>query len=568
MSGIDKIFDYLVPASMRDVLKVGDKVRVNLHGRRVGGWVVALGEYGSLGFSDVSLDKLVEITKRSGQGVVSHLVPLSTEIASYYLGPLRAVLQSASSKHVTRSKGRPHHGITSAQQVRDAKVHVVVVAPLDSVLSVVVGLAQHGSVLVVCPTVRMAVLGAAFLRRRGCTVALMPDDWDQGLDGVDVAIGARSAVWSPLADISAIVVVDEHDDSLKEERVPTWHAREVAIRRARMEDIPCYLCSSVPSAEAMSLVRSNGAIHETLPSTDGWPLIEAVDLSDVPVAGSLASTRMLQLVKQPSVSVLCILNTKGKARLLACAKCRTIVKCPQCSAAMASTDERIHHCGLCGYSAPAVCSECGRTAFRVLRSGIGRLREEIAKSSGREVVEVDSGTEILDLGRHDGVYIGTEALLHRVAGAQHVVFLDFDSELLQPRATAARDAMSLVIRAARVVGRGGSIILQSHQIHHELVAALTSAHLDASSIEAWQQSDDAMRKLLVLPPYTSLARLRLDKDVNIADVCDDKIMTWAQETDNTYLVRSHDTVAFRDALLQAREKHSHRIRVDIDPTRY
>jgi primosomal protein N' (replication factor Y) len=364
----------------------------------------------------------------------------------------------------------------------------------------------------------------------------MPDDWDRGVDGVDVVIGARSAVWAPLSRLSAIVVVDEHDESLKEERVPTWHARDVAMRRARYENVPCYLCSPVVSAEAQGFVSRGEAQYASSDSPDGWPVITIADLRDVPVSGSLATSQMLQLVRRQGESVLCILNTKGKARLLACAACRTIARCPRCHAA--------------------------------LSSGIGRLREEIEKASGREVVEVDVATDVLDLALHDGVYVGTEALLHRVSGAQHVVFLDFDAEILAPRATATREAVALLIRASRIIGRSGSIVIQTRHIDHDLVVALSQVHHNPAVLDDWHNSDDAMRRLLSLPPYTVLARVRLDNTVAITDVCDESHMTWARESDDTFIVRGRDVALFRESLSRARQEFGQHVRIDIDPVRY
>jgi primosomal protein N' (replication factor Y) len=576
VSGIDKAFDYLVPDSLIDTVSVGDKVRINLHGRRVGGWIIAIGEHGSKDFSDVPREKLVEITKHSGQAVVSHLIPLAIEVANRYFGPLRAVLQSASSPRVTRSRTKAQHGkiavpddgVAAVAQSDDVQMHVVTIQPLDSVLSLVAALAVRGPVLVVCPTVRMAVLGAASLRRRGCAVALMPDDWDKGLDGVDVAIGARSAVWAPLAGISSVVVVDEHDDSLKEERVPTWHAREVAIRRAQIENASCYLCSPLLSVEAMSLVSSANTARIEVESSQGWPVINVADLNEVPVSGSLASSEMLQLVRRRGESVLCILNTKGRARLLACAKCRTLARCSQCQTVMSAVDSQHLHCDLCDNTIDAICDHCGRTSFRVLRAGIGSLREEIAKASGRDVVEVDASTEVLDLSEHDGVYVGTEALLHRVSGAQHVVILDFDAEIMAPRATATRDACALIIRAARVVGRNGTILLQTRNTEHDLVSAFARLHLDAAALGGWEEKDLALRRALSLPPFTSMARVRLDDDVRIEDVCSGSQVTWANEYQNSYIVRSDDVSELRNVLSRARKEYGQRIRIEIDPVRY
>lgn len=595
VSGIDKTFDYLVPESIAVAVSVGNRVRVDLHGRRVGGWIVALGQHGDDGFTDVPIEKLIPIAKHSGSGVVPHLVPVALGVARKFFGPTRAVFQSASSPRVTRSIGRAVHGaivpsddavascvteVATAASGNGHSVHVVTIPPLESVLSLIAVLAQQGPVLVVCPTVRMAVLGAASLRRRGCSVALMPDDWDKGFDSVDVAIGARSSVWAPLVGIASVVVVDEHDDSLKEERVPTWHAREVAIQRAQHEDIPCYLCSPVSSVESLALVSGGDAVQTTVISDDGWPRVQIADLNTIPIVGSLASSEMIQLVRRQSESVLCILNTKGKARLLACAQCRTIARCEQCQSAMSSDDPGILHCVVCDLSIDAICRQCGRTSFKVLRSGIGRLREEIEKASGRNVLEVDASTEMLDMSHNVGVYVGTEALLHRVTGANHVVFLDFDAEVLAPRATATRDALSLVIRAARVVGKDGSIVLQTRNSDHDLLQTLAVLSDTPSVLRNWQSKDLQLRQLLQLPPHASLARVRLDAGLNANDVFmeantfgernafAESALSWAHEKDNTFLVRCADESVLRSMLQKLREQHGQKVRIDFAPVRY
>ena len=99
---------------------------------------------------------------------------------------------------------------------------------------------------------------------------------------------------------------------------------------------------------------------------------------------------------------------------------------------------------------PAVCQQCGASAFANLRPGVTRLREELEAAAGRPVVAVT--------GRDDeppaaaGVYVGTEAVLHRVPRADVVAFLDIDAELLAPRYRAAEQAMALLVRGARLVG--------------------------------------------------------------------------------------------------------------------
>ena len=111
--------------------------------------------------------------------------------------------------------------------------------------------------------------------------------------------------------VSAIVVIDEHDESLHEERAPTWNASEVATERARLAGVPIVLTSAVPSLAAL-VSWVDKTIH--VDSAHGWPKIEIVDLASVPVAGSLLSTELLTSISAPGTTTACVLNTKGKAR--------------------------------------------------------------------------------------------------------------------------------------------------------------------------------------------------------------------------------------------------------------
>jgi primosomal protein N' (replication factor Y) len=551
--------------------------------------VTALGNHGQDGFDDVQLDRLLPILKHSGDAVLPHLVPLAQQVADDYMGPLRAVLKSASAPKLKVNLSRERRGsieladddvsraLTDAIAISKHLVFVLRVPPLHSVLSAVARLAKGGPVLVVCPTVRMAVLGAASLRRRGCSVALVPEDWEVAASGVDVVIGARSSVWAPCPKLSAIVVIDEHDDSLKEERVPTWHARDVAIHRAALENVRCVLSSPVPSVEAIAMAHNGEAILIEPNSHGGWPRVVIADLSEVPIAGSLATSETLQLVRRHDASVLCILNTKGRARLLACKQCRSIARCANCHSALVADGDEKFNCEMCHTTYDMVCNECGRTSFLTLRSGISQLRDQFTKSAAMPVVEVDATTRQEDLGSHAGIFIGTEALLHRVARADAVVFLDFDTELLAARVTAARDALALFVRAARVVGRDGVIIVQTRHPQHQLVNALGDSHIDHTALITWETHDIEMRKMLNLPPTSVLARLSMTGSEQIGTAMESlQDVSMARQKDGSWIVRASSDDQLRekirilvDSVQQlTADTSARRVRVDVHPVRY
>lgn len=124
------------------------------------------------------------------------------------------------------------------------------------------------------------------------------------------------------------------------------------------------------------------------------------------------------------------------------------------------------------------------------------------------------------------------------------------------------------------MGRHGTILLQTRNTNHDLVSALSRLDVDESALGEWQEKDLALRQLLSLPPFTFMARLRLDGDVRIEDVCDQSEVTWAHESQwehknqKSYIVRSKYESELRTVLSNARKELGQRIRIDVDPVRY
>ncbi|MGZ4673879.1 MAG: primosomal protein N' family DNA-binding protein, partial [Ilumatobacteraceae bacterium] len=247
VTGLDKQFDYVVPDALRDRVSIGSMVRVPLHGRRIGGWVVALGPPDG----SVSLARLVPLAKWSGAGPSAPMIDLGRWAAHRWAaGRLRPLLVAASPPTMVGSLP-PSTARRGVVETGSSLPRVIRLPPSFDQLGVVVEALQLGTALVIHPALDEARRLAGRLRQAGYTTALHPDQWARAAGGVDVVIGGRSAVWSPCAEVRSIVVLDEHDEALQEERSPTWHARDVAIERARRAGVPCVLVSPCPSATAL-----------------------------------------------------------------------------------------------------------------------------------------------------------------------------------------------------------------------------------------------------------------------------------------------------------------------------
>ncbi len=571
VSGIDKVFDYVVPAALASKASVGARVRINLNGRRVSGWIVSCGPYGSHGDTSLSLDRLAPLVSVSGVGVEPELVSLTQWVAAQWWGPWRATLSSASAPRVTdrpvHSRRSVHTSVAddavsvAARQLAATGGGLLIVPPLASALAVVSALATTGPVLAICPTQRMAAMGAAALRRKGFSTAIVPDEWENARGGVDVVIGARSAVFAPCPEASAIVVIDEHDESLNEERSPTWDATSVATQRAQSAGIPIVVTSAVPSVQSEVMFSERRTVVQIDP---GWPRIEVVNLADIPVASSLLSSELFASVATKGSTTVVVLNTKGKARLIVCKSCRAVQVCPTCSTLLTQDADGSLHCERCSSTIGSVCVSCGRSAFIVPRGGVSQLRTQLQASSVNPVIEItaDSGDEWTK----GNVFIGTEAVLHRVPSADCVVFADIDRDLGAPRMSAPHEVLALITRAARAVGAKGKVVVQTRQMDNPLMVALQSDNI-AESLRMWAESDLAQRRTLSLPPFGVVARITIASPRSIDEVALPDGVQIARE-DESVLLRATSNDAMNDALLCVRKELGTAVRIHMNPRRF
>jgi primosomal protein N' (replication factor Y) len=564
VTGLDKEFDYLVPDGLD--APVGTRVRVPLHGRRVAGWVVAVDPSAA-----VDVARLRPLAAVSSRGPAPELIDLARWAAVRWAATrLRPFLVTASPPTNVSGLPPPRRSWLLPSPSHDGAAALLATGggllrlpPAADVVPVLLAAVARGPVLVIAPAVDQARLLATRLRRAGLTVALQPHEWAAAAAGVDVVIGARAAAWAPCAELAAVVVVDEHDDALQEERSPTWHARDVAVERARRAGVPVLVVSACPTVNGLA------AVHDRLvrPAIDderaGWPIVELVDRSrDEPWKTSLVTSPLIAHLRADR-TVVCVHNTPGRARILACRSCRTLARCAVCDAAVGLDDDGSLVCRRCGTVRPAVCLHCGASSFANLRPGVTRLREELEAAAGRPVVAVT--------GRDDeppadaGIYVGTEAVLHRVPRADVVAFLDIDAELLAPRYRAAEHAMALLVRGARLTGgrqHGGRLLVQTFLPRHEVVQAALLA--DPGRLV---EPERARRQLLGLPPFAALAAISgAGSDVFAASL-QSAVGVDVGGGDGRWIARAATWDQLGRAIIATPRPKGSRLRVEVDPPR-
>ncbi|MEO1064998.1 MAG: hypothetical protein AAFZ07_26585 [Actinomycetota bacterium] len=546
---IDRVFDYLVPADAE--VHVGDVVRIALGPRRVGGWIVEVDAEPTPGVVARPVAKI------SGRGPTADLIELARWAAIRWVGRPAMFLRTADAPR--RVQHIPAPRLTVEPTGEPISSAIVRVPPAVPRISEVLRTVAAGPTLVVVPAQRDVDVLVARLAREGLTTARWPDDWTRAAGGVDVTVGTRAACWARIDRLAAIVLIDEHDESLRSEAQPTWTAREVLVERARRSGVPLVATSPAPSLEALDELPL--VTPARLDERNGWPTVEVVDRrADAPGPGSLYSERLVEIVRSEA-RVVCVLNRKGRAGLLRCRSCHTTATCERCGAAVEQPDADLV-CRRCGEQRPTICLACGSTGMVRLRPGVSRVAEELAALARAEVVEVTGDGEAPSGDAR--IVVGTEAVLHRVRTADVVVLLDVDQELLAPRFRAAEQALWLLARAARLVGgraRGGRIVVQTRLPDHEVLDA--AVHADPARLV---EVELARRRVLELPPVVALAQISGAGAAQLVASLGPDVAIVGPDADGAFLVRAADPMTL-GAAISAAPRPADRVRVEISPWR-
>ena len=346
---------------------------------------------------------------------------------------------------------------------------------------------------------------------------------------VPVVVGARSALFLPYAELGLVIVDEEHDPAYKQEDGVRYHARDMAVVRAREAKIPIVLASATPSVETEVNVRRERYRRLHLPERFGGqhlPATEAIDLrSEGPPRGRFIAPRLAEAVKtalERGEQALLFLNRRGYAPLTLCRACGYRLSCPNCDAWL--VDHRFkrrlvcHHCGY-AMPPPQPCPKCQASdSFVACGPGVERLEEEVANLfpdsrvlvlSSDLVESVERLRQELDdiaEGRFD-IIIGTQLVAkgHHFPKLNLVGIVDGDLGLGNGDPRAAERTFQLlhqvVGRAGREEGRGLGY-LQTHQPEHPVMKALIAGDRDAFYL-----SEIAMRERSGYPPFGRLGSL-------------------------------------------------------------
>ncbi len=356
------------------------------------------------------------------------------------------------------------------------------------------------------------------------------DTWRAVAEGeASVVVGARSALFLPFPDLGLIVVDEEHETAFKQEEGVVYHARDMAVVRARLSAAACVLVSATPSLETLTNVETGRYASLHLPQRHGGaalPVVQAVDLRATPPdRGRFLAPPLVEAVGATLArgeQAMLFLNRRGYAPLTLCRTCGHRLRCPNCTAWLVEHRARrslqCHHCGH-AEPVPAECPECGHAGtLAAVGPGVERVLEEArglwpearvivmaSDSIPGPAAAAAAAQAVQD--RQVDLIIGTQI----VAKGWHfphltlVGVVDADLGLAGGDLRAAERTVQLLHQVAGRAGRAeapGLVLLQTFSPEHPVMQALVGGDL-----EAFMREEAAVRRPGGWPPFGRLAAL-------------------------------------------------------------
>ncbi len=485
------------------------------------------------------------------------IVELSEEAASFHVSGLKprkleflfTAAQKAALEAITKSAGEHKflpmllHGVTGSGKT------AVYLSAMQAVL------AKGRSAILLVPEIGLTPAMAADLHQIfGDQVAILhsalsdderAEQWKRIRAGDShIVVGTRSAVFAPVPNLSLIVVDEEHDHSYKQEEMPRYHARDVAVMRAKMSDAAVVLGSATPSLETYyNALQGKYRLLELPERIEKRPLpeVEVLDMrqefqrtkKDEPLSRKLVEEIGERLSRQEQVMVL--LNRRGYSAFVLCRGCGESVQCKNCAIAM-TYHKREHRlvCHYCGYTRPApkTCPKCGSEFVQYLGTGSEKL-EHILHSMFPQarIARLDRDTvrgrddfermlTAMQAGEID-LLVGTQMIAkgHDVANVTLVGVVGSDAALSFPDFRAAERTFQLLTQVAGRAGRGdtpGRVVLQTFFPDHYAIQ-FAAAH----DYHGFYEKEIRFRSWMHYPPFNAVSNV-LVRSQNLEEA-----LTWS-----------------------------------------
>lgn len=563
-------YTYAVPAELDAATSPGTRVQIPFGKRSIMGYVVARHDT-----ADHDELRTIESVVDAEPLLPAHHVALSRWIAERYCAPLAEVIHAMVPKGIRARPSARRRGprttsraVEVLQQARDAVQPFVLTASQSNAAAPLVDAIErhvHRRVLLHGVTgsgkteVYLNVIARALAAGRGAIVlvpeiALTPQmirhfagrfpgrvavvhsaltdaeraaEWRRIRSGtVDVVVGSRSAVFAPVQPLGVVIVDEEDASAYKQDRVPRYHAVDVALELGRLCDAPVVLGSATPRVETFYRAHTGDLELASLPERiTGRPLphIDVVDLREELRAGnrsalSVTLERAMAAAHAEGGQSILFLNRRGSATVVLCRACGAAVTCRHCSVALVYHADRgrcdCHYCGL-SLPLPQRCPVCASATIRALGMGTERLEREVhERFPALRLLRMDRDTthsrdayfDIYERFRNHEAdcLIGTQMVAKGwdLGNVTLAGIVNADTSLHFPDYRSGEVTFSLLTQVAGRAGRGeepARVVLQTYTPDHYAVR-----HATTHDYLGFAREEIRIRRTLRFPPYARL----------------------------------------------------------------
>lgn len=419
-------------------------------------------------------------------------------------------------------------------------------------------------VLVLVPEISLTPqLEARFKHRFAVNIAvshskLTPNQrqnaWLQTQQGISpILLGTRSALFTPFNKLGLIILDEEHDGSFKQQEGVRFSARDTAIVRSKLLNIPILLGSATPSLESLHNVDKKRYQWLHLPERAGYsikPVLQLLDIRNKKMREGLSEILLIEIRKtlEKNEQVLLFLNRRGFAPTLICHGCGWVARCQHCEANLViHADEallRCHHCGT-EHRLLNTCPACKTGELTPLGLGTERVEKVLTKVFANKITlrldrdstkrkgSLEDYLAQINQGEVD-IILGTQMLAkgHHFPNVTLVAILDVDSGLFSIDFHSAEKLAQLIVQVSGRAGRAeksGRVIMQTRQPDHPLLTTLIE-----HGYQRFAESALAERKAAQLPPFSYQALLSVQaRDIDLALEFLQAVIDLAQQTPNS-----------------------------------
>lgn len=369
----------------------------------------------------------------------------------------------------------------------------------------------------------------------GLSVGEKYDEWRKiERKEVKVVVGARSAIFAPFENLGIIIIDEEHETSYKQEEMPRYHAKDVAIERARKYHCPVVLGSATPSLESFSRAKKGVYQLLNLPSrmnNQSLPAVEIIDMREEIRNGnrSMFSRSLLEKLKgrlEKKQQTVLFLNKRGYSSFVMCRNCGYVVNCPNCEISLtyhrATEQMKCHYCGF-ESSVPLKCPECSSDHIRYFGSGTQKVEAELTKILPEaRVIRMDVDTtgrkgsherllNDFQEGKAD-ILLGTQMIAKGLdfPNITLVGVLSADTMLYLPDFRSAEKTFQLLTQVSGRAGRHklpGEVVIQTYTPEHYSIELAAE-----QDFTLFYQKEMIARKIHHYPPFYYLSLITVSHE--------------------------------------------------------